>query len=66
MILQIILYITYYNQVHLNNRLISIAMEYEIYTVIRTLGYSQPYFKTLSDFRGLLIFRVLQVIKKLA
>jgi len=35
-------------------------MEYEIYTVIRTLGYSQ-HFKTFSDFRR--IFRVLQVLK---
>jgi len=47
----------------LNNRLISIAMEYEIYTVIRTLGYSQL-FKTFGDFRGLLTFRVPQVLKK--
>jgi len=39
------IFITYYNQVHLNNRLIFIAMEYEIYTAIRTLGYSQ-HFKT--------------------
>ena len=38
-------------------------MEYEIYTVIRTLEYSQ-HFKTFGDFRGLLIFRVLQVLKK--
>jgi len=65
MILHIILFITYYNQVHLNNRLISMAMEYEIYTAIRTLGHSQ-HFKTFSDFRGLLmlILRVLQVLKK--
>jgi len=62
--------ITYYNQAYYiynrhYNRLITIAMEYEIYTAIRTLGYSL-HFKTFSDFRGLLmlILRVLQVLKK--